>query len=327
MLVGPTHSAYLKIAEGCDRVCAFCAIPGIRGRFQSRTLDSVVAEARQLAAAGVREVNLISQDTTSWGKDQPGRPRLADLVRALDAKGEGLDWIRLLYLYPSAITDELIEVIAGARRVLPYVDVPLQHASDRMLRAMRRGTTGERQRELVGRLRAGIPGLTLRTTLIVGFPGERDEDFEELLAFVDDMRFDRVGVFRYSDEEGTAGFEYDGKVPREIARERYARLTEALQRQRVEAAGAAVGSEGRVLIDAGGRDRCVGRAASMAPEIDGEILVHGAASTGEMVRVRVESARGADLEAVLLERETPERSTETYPIEGVSPFALKIAPQ
>ena len=155
VLVGPQHSAYLKIAEGCNRVCAFCAIPGIRGRFQSRSAQSIIAEARQLGAAGTREINLISQDTTSWGSDQPGRPRLADLVRALD-EVDSLDWVRLLYLYPSAVTDELIAAIAGATRVLPYIDVPLQHASDRVLKAMRRGTSGERQRDLVRRLRAGI---------------------------------------------------------------------------------------------------------------------------------------------------------------------------
>ncbi|HEX2484854.1 MAG TPA: MiaB/RimO family radical SAM methylthiotransferase, partial [Myxococcota bacterium] len=183
LLVGPGHSAYVKIAEGCDRICAFCAIPGIRGRFQSRALDSLVREARQLAEAGVRELNLVAQDSTSWGKDLPGRPSLAELVRALDAV-DGVDWIRLLYLYPSAVDDDLIAAIAGARRVLPYVDVPLQHGSDPMLKAMKRGTTAARQRRLVERLRAGIPGLTLRTTFIVGFPGETDADFEALCEFV-----------------------------------------------------------------------------------------------------------------------------------------------
>src|SRR5690606_10879066 len=203
LLIGPTHSAYLKIAEGCDRVCAFCAIPGIRGRFQSRTLESVLAEARQLAAAGVREINLVAQDSTSWGKDLApragaGRPRLSELLVALDTDLE-LDpvaWIRLLYVYPSAVGDDLVEALAGRRRVLPYVDVPLQHASDAVLRAMRRGTTAERQRRLVERLRAESPDLTLRTTFIVGFPGETDADFEALCAFVREMRFDHVGVFR-----------------------------------------------------------------------------------------------------------------------------------
>ncbi len=326
VLVGPTHSAYLKIAEGCDRVCAFCAIPGIRGRFQSRPSDSIVAEARQLAAAGVREVNLISQDTTSWGKDQPGRPALAELVRRLDEVQE-LDWIRLLYLYPSAISDALIEAIAAAERVLPYVDVPLQHASDRLLRAMRRGTTRARHLDLIGRLRDGIPNLTLRTTLIVGFPGEQDGDFDALCDFVREVRFDRVGVFRYSDEEGTAAYDHGEKVPRSLARERYDALTEILGRQQSEAARALIGREPRVLVDAGGRDRAVGRSAAMAPEIDGEIQLRGAAATGEMVTARILGASGADLEAQVLRRESKERGLDAYPAEGLSPFAQKLAPQ
>jgi ribosomal protein S12 methylthiotransferase len=326
VLVGPTHSAYLKVAEGCDRVCAFCAIPGIRGRFQSRPADSVVAEARQLAAAGVREVNVISQDTTSWGKDQPGRPALAELVRRLDAVQQ-LDWIRLLYLYPSAISDELIDAIAAAERVLPYVDVPLQHASDRILRAMRRGTTQARQRELVRRLRDGIPNLTLRTTLIVGFPGEREQDFAELCDFVRDVRFDRVGVFRYSDEETTAAFDHAEKVPRTLARERYDALGEILSGQMTRASRKQIGSECTVLVDAGGRDRAVGRSAAMAPEIDGNVLLNGAAATGELVRARIVGAKGVDLEAEVLEREDPVRSLDAYPEVGRSSFAQKIAPQ
>jgi ribosomal protein S12 methylthiotransferase len=304
VLVGPVHSAYVKIAEGCDRICAFCAIPGIRGRFQSRTLESLLAEARQLAAGGTRELNLVAQDSTSWGKDlaaeRPGgrgaRPRLHELLSALDAV-DGLDWIRLLYVYPSAVTEELVEVLASGRRVLPYVDVPLQHASDAMLRAMRRGTTAERQRRLVERLRAAIPGLTLRTTLIVGFPGETDADFEELCAFASESRFDRVGVFRYSDEEGTAAFELPGKVPRAVARERQRALTGLLREIQAGKQRELLGREVDLLIDAGGRDRARGRMRSQAPEIDGEVVLRGQASTGELLRARVTAVRGADLEA------------------------------
>jgi ribosomal protein S12 methylthiotransferase len=309
ILVGPGHSAYVKIAEGCDRICAFCAIPGIRGRFQSRALDSLVREVAQLAAAGVREVNLVAQDSTSWGKDLPGRPRLAELVRALDAVG-GVDWIRLLYLYPSAVDDDLIEAIAGAKRVLPYVDVPLQHASDAMLKAMRRGTTAARQRRLVERLRAGIPGLTLRTTFIVGFPGETDADFEALCDFVRETRFDRLGVFRYSDEEGTAGAALPAKVPRKVARARYRRLT-ALQREVMAARLAEqVGHEVRVLVDGVlGRSRALGRLASQAPEIDGitHLVVKGGTPkvlaplrVGDLVTARITGVRGGvDLEAAV----------------------------
>lgn len=304
LLIGPTHSAYLKIAEGCDRVCAFCAIPGIRGRFQSRTLESVLAEARQLAAAGVRELNLVAQDSTSWGKDLApvpgqGRPRLAALLRALDRDPalEPLAWLRLLYVYPSAVDDELIEAVAAGRRLLPYVDVPLQHASDRMLRAMRRGTTADRQRRLVERLRAAIPGLTLRTTFIVGFPGETDEDFESLCEFVREMRFDRVGVFRYSDEEGTAAFALPDKVPKRVARARHRALLALLRELQAEQLAGLVGRTETVLVDAGGRDRARGRLRSQAPEIDGEVLLRGGAETGRFVRARIAAVRGPDLVA------------------------------
>ena len=291
----------MKIAEGCDRVCAFCAIPGIRGRFQSRSLESLVAEVGGLGEAGVREVNLVAQDSTSWGKDLPvsgvGRPELAQLLRALD-RVESVDWIRLLYLYPSAVGDALIDAFAGARRVLPYVDMPLQHASDRMLRAMKRGTTAERQRRLVERLRAGIPDLTLRTTFIVGFPGETDEDFEELMDFVRETRFDRLGVFRYSDEEGTTAQELDGKVPRSVARERYRRLTDLQREIMRETLEAQVGREAPVLVDARVRgDLLLGRLPSQAPEIDGIVYLKGGAGVGDLTRARITAVRDVDLEA------------------------------
>ena len=298
ILVGPTHTAYLKIAEGCDRICSFCAIPGIRGRFQSRSLASLEAEARQLAAAGVRELNLVAQDSTSWGKDLPGRPRLDAVLRSLDGV-EGLDWVRLLYLYPSAVTDEVIAALAGGRRVLPYVDVPLQHASDAMLRAMKRGTTADRQRRLVERLRAGIPDVALRTTFIVGFPGETDADFEMLCEFVREIRFDRVGVFRYSDEEGTSARELPGKVSKRAARERQRALLDLLRELQAEKLAEWVGREVEVLVDAGGRDRAVGRMRSQAPDIDGNVLLHGAARTGDLLRAHITAVRGPDLAATL----------------------------
>jgi ribosomal protein S12 methylthiotransferase len=308
ILTGAGHSAYVKIAEGCDRICAFCAIPGIRGRFQSRRLESVLAETAQLASLGVREINLVAQDSTSYGKDLApsaggGRSRLADLVRALDGVDAAL-WIRLLYLYPSAVTADLIDAIAGAKRVLPYVDVPLQHASTRVLSAMKRGTSGERQRKLVERLRAGISGLTLRTTFIVGFPGETDADFAELLEFVRWARFDRVGVFRYSDEEGTAGCELPDKVPRKLARERYRALTKLQASILAEKLAARVGEEDVALVDAPiGRDKAQARLASQAPEIDGVTFVRGEhLHAGDLVRVRITGAKqGVDLEADALE--------------------------
>ena len=308
ILTGSGHSAYVKIAEGCDRVCAFCAIPGIRGGFQSRKLESVVTEVEQLARLGVRELNLVAQDSTSYGKDLAaragaGRPKLADLVRALDASNADA-WIRLLYLYPSAVSEDLIDAIASARKVLPYVDVPLQHASDAVLGAMKRGTTGDRQRRLVERLRERIPNLTLRTTLIVGFPGETDSDFEELLAFVRWARFDRVGVFRYSDEEGTAALDLANKVPRKLARERYRALTQLQASILADKLAARVGSEDVALVDAAiGRDKAQARLASQAPEIDGVTFVRGASlRPGDLVRVRIRQVKqGIDLEADALE--------------------------
>jgi len=296
LLLGARHSAYLKIAEGCDRVCAFCAIPAIRGRFQSRTLDSVLAEARMLAGQGVRELNVISQDTLSWAKDLHGRPRIAELVRALDGV-DGLDWVRFLYLYPSALGDDVLDALAGAKRVLPYLDVPLQHASDRILRAMKRGVTAERQRKLVARARERLPGAALRTTFIVGFPGETEDDFAELRAFVRETRFDRVGVFRYSDEEGTSAHALGDKVPRSVARRRHRGLM-ALQREIMRVTLAAqVGETAQVLVDSGGRDRAVGRLWSQAPEVDGSVLLRGGARAGELVRARLTGVRDVDLEA------------------------------
>ena len=299
LLIGERHSAYVKIAEGCDRICAFCAIPGIRGRFQSRTLASIVNETEALGRQGVREINLVSQDTTSWGKDLYGGPRLAELIAALDAI-ESVDWIRLLYLYPTAVSDGVIDAIARARRVLPYVDMPLQHGSDRMLRAMRRGTTAERQRKLVAKLRERIPRLALRTTFIVGFPGERDEDFRDLLDFVAESRFDRVGVFRYSDEQGTAAADYGEKVPRDVTRARFDALM-SLQRDIMdEKLQKLIGSEQRVLVDQAAPGLAVGRLWSQAPEIDGSVLLRGGAPVGEIVAARITGVRDVDLEAEVL---------------------------
>ena len=313
LVIGPGHSAYVKISEGCDRVCAFCAIPGIRGRFQSRRLESVVAEAEQLAAAGAKELNLVAQDATSYGKDLPGRPRLSDLLAALD-EVEGIAWIRQLYVYPNAVTDDFMDLLARGRRVLPYVDVPLQHASDRVLRAMKRGTTQARQRALVARLRERIPGVTLRTTFIVGFPGETEDDFARLRDFVREMRFDHVGVFRYSDEEGTAARTYGEKIPRSTARQRHRELVGLQSEIMAEKLSARVGTEAPVLVDRAGAAGAArsggavigtahGRLASQAPEIDGEVLLKlGGArvSPGDFVRARISAVRGCDLEAHVL---------------------------
>ena len=301
LLIGSGHSAYLKIAEGCDRVCAFCAIPGIRGKFQSRAVESLVQEAAGLGEQGVFELNLISQDTTSYGKDRYGRPQLAELITAID-QVDSLGWIRLLYLYPSALSDQVIAAIAGADRVLPYVDVPLQHGSDAVLNRMRRGVTRERQRQLVARLRAAIPDLVLRTTFIVGFPGETDDDFKQLLDFVEESAFDRVGVFRYSDEEDTEAESYAGKVPRALARERYQAVMETqreIMRAKLEAQ---VGQEAMVLVDQAAPGMAVGRHWGQAPEIDGQVFLRGGRfAAGDQVRARISGLRDVDLEAEPLE--------------------------
>lgn len=296
LLIGERHSAYVKIAEGCDRICAFCAIPEIRGPFQSRTLASIVHEVEALGREGVREVNLVSQDTCSWGKDLPGRPGLDALVRALD-EIDTVRWIRLLYLYPTAVSDALIDAVAGAKRVLPYFDVPLQHASDRVLRAMRRGVTAERQRRLVQKIRARIPGAVLRTTFIVGFPGETDDDFQQLLDFVREARFDRVGVFRYSDEESTAAHTLEGKVPRKVARTRYDALVSLQQGIMREKLQSLAGTTVEVLVDRASNRRGTGRMASQAPEVDGVVGLRGEARVGELVSAVVTGVRDVDLEA------------------------------
>jgi ribosomal protein S12 methylthiotransferase len=216
---------------------------------------------------------------------------------------EGLDWIRLHYLYPSAVSDDLLDAIAGAKRVLPYLDVPLQHASDAVLRAMRRGVTARRQAELVARLRERLPGVVLRTTFIVGFPGEADADFEALLAFVRETRFDRVGVFRYSDEEGTSAAALADKVPAAVSRRRFRALTALAREIAREKLEALVGAEASVLVDRAAGGHAAGRLASQAPEVDGRVILRGAARAGEMVRARITRAREPDLEAEVVARE------------------------
>ncbi len=302
----PRHAAYIKIAEGCNHPCSFCIIPRIRGRHRSRTVESVVREARQLVAEGVREINLISQDTTYFGMDrwtdQRPNPRspvdsskgesLASLLRELDTI-EGDHWIRLLYTHPAHWSDELIETIGRSRHVARYVDIPLQHISDRMLAAMQRETDGAHIRGLVRRMRAGIPGLTIRTTFIVGFPGETDADFEELLAFLEETRFDRVGVFRYSREEGTKAAKLGDQVPDDVKQARWARAMELLQRLSRERLESMVGRRLRVLVEKPGLARSEGD----AMEIDGVVAVPKALPVGDFAEVTVTGAKAYDLVA------------------------------
>lgn len=297
-LAGPAHSAYVKIAEGCNRTCSFCSIPSIRGKQRSRPLEDVVAEARMLAERGTIEINLVSQDTIAYGRDIDGKPTLAALVRAL-GEIDSLQWIRLHYLYPESLTDELVEVIATHPKVVRYVDMPLQHASDAMLRRMKRGHGGERLRRVVETVRAKVPGVVFRTAFIVGHPGETDADFEELCEFVKWAEFDHVGVFRYSDEENVASFEQDLKVPAKISAQRHRKLM-AVQRPIARKKNKArIGHTLRVLVEGPSEEHefvMQGRHAGQAPEVDGVVYLSGAEVTmGTMIDVVITQSAEFDL--------------------------------
>jgi len=300
-------SAWLKIAEGCNRTCAFCVIPQIRGKQRSRAADDVVAEAERLVDGGAIELNLVSQDTVAWGRDlgKDDRSPLADLVR-LVADVKGVRWVRLFYLYPEAIDAALVDLLANHPRVVPYVDMPLQHASDSMLKRMRRGHGHDRQKRVVDRLRGSIPHLTFRTAFIVGHPGETQGDFEELCAFVSWARFEHAVVFRYSDEETCASHRMDAKVPPLVSANRARRLV-ALQRTIArEKNRALVGREMDVLVEGPSEEHDLvmkGRHAGQAPDIDGSVyLSEGEARAGEMRRVRIVQSSDWDLVGDLLER-------------------------
>ena len=279
IVTGNKASAYVKIAEGCNRSCSFCVIPQLRGKQRSRPVADVVREVQQLVAQGVREVNLISQDTIAYGRDHTKEERatLAELVRKV-ADVKGLSWVRVFYLYPEKIDDELIDLLANHPRVVPYVDMPLQHASDAMLKRMQRGHGVDRQKRVVERMRASIPDLTFRTAFIVGHPGETDADFEELCDFVKWARFERVGVFRYSDEETAKSSEQDGKVPKLVAVEPLAQADDApaQDRAREEQGARRPRARGpRRGRERGARVRDDGPPRGQAPDIDGQVYLSG----------------------------------------------------
>lgn len=302
----PKHSAYVKIAEGCNHTCSFCIIPKIRGRHRSRTQESVVKEVSQLVASGVKEINLISQDLTYFGMDKwtEARPNprspvdstrgesLATLLRALNAI-PGDFWIRLLYTHPAHWSDELIQTIAECPKVARYVDIPLQHISDRMLTIMQRETSGDYIRQLIAKMRAGIPGLAIRTTFIVGFPGETKEDFEELLQFIKETKFERAGVFRYSSEEGTKAYKLDGRVHHKTTESRWNKSMRELQLIAEEFNASQVQRTMRVLVEKPG----VARTEMDAPEIDGTVFVDQSLPVGEFAEVTIGDWRGYDLVA------------------------------
>lgn len=297
LVTTPARSAYLKVADGCSRRCAFCIIPRIRGRQRSRPIDDVVAESRALASSGVREAVLVAQDLTHYGTDLPGTPTLAELVRRLADEVPGLDWVRLMYLYPRDIDDALLEVVAGHPRVLKYLDVPVQHGDDRVLATMRRGTTAREMLRLVDRIRKRVPGVVLRTTYLVGHPGETEAAFEALLAFVDATRFEMAGVFPFSPEPGSHAAGLPGQVPIRVRRDRAARLENRLSRIAEAQRATQIGQAHPALVEVPGtRGRpAEGRFWFQAPEVDG--LVRWPArdvEPGDIVPVRITGAANAD---------------------------------
>ena len=287
--------AYLRIAEGCDNWCAFCAIPGIRGKYRSRALDAILAEARALAAQGVKELIVIAQDITRWGKDLYGKPSLAMLLKEL-VQIEGVEWIRLHYLYPDAFDDELIDVIAREDKIVKYLDIPLQHINNEILRRMNRRGTGDEIRVLIRTLRERIPGLVLRTSLIAGLPGETEAEFEELCQWLREVRMERVGVFPFSPEEGTPAAKMTDRCDEEEAQRR-ADLILDLQAQIMDDYNAAcVGKTMRVLTEAkAGGGLCSGRTFADSPEIDGTVYFEGSAAPGEFADVLITSVEDGEL--------------------------------
>lgn len=294
----PRHYAYVRISEGCDQKCTFCTIPSIRGPMRCKTPDELVAECRELLADGARELILIGQDTTSFGADLDYAPGLAGLLRRLDADCDAARWIRLMYAYPSAMTDEMIAALADCPRVVKYVDIPLQHVSDRVLKAMGRRVTRRQQEALLERIRGRIPRAAIRTTFIVGFPGETQAEFEELLAFVRGFGFDAVGAFKYSCEPQTPAARMSAHLPEQVKAERYARLMLAQQEVALAAAGRRVGQTLEVVVDGPMDDGggVVARHAGQAPEVDAVCLIPQARHpAGTTLSVRVVATRGYDL--------------------------------
>jgi ribosomal protein S12 methylthiotransferase len=296
--VGDFFTSYLKVSEGCNHKCAFCIIPKIRGLHQSRPIADLIEEARMLADQGVREINLIAQDLTAYGRDLTPPTSLASLLRELNGL-EGLNWIRLLYCYPNFVTEQLLDSIAELPKVVKYIDMPLQHADDGILRAMRRERSGDSLRKLLERIRRRVPDVVLRTSFIVGFPGEDEAAFSRLVKFVREEQFDRVGVFTYSREENTDAYDLPAQVPQRVKRERRAALMAVQAEISMKKNREIVGREVEVLVEgriAGRANRLRGRTAGQAPEIDGQTFLTGEAEAGDFVRARIEKARTYDLD-------------------------------
>jgi len=302
VLATPGYTAFIKIAEGCDRPCAFCFIPQMRGHFRSRRFGSVMQEAEQLAKQGVKEIVLVAQDSSRYGEDLGERDALAQLLREL-AHLEGIEWVRVMYTYPTHISDAFLDVLATEPKAVKYLDMPLQHASANVLKLMKRGGTRQSLERLIKRVRERVPGIAIRTTFITGFPGETEEDFEELLTFIRNAEFDRVGVFTYSDEEVTPAFDLPNKVDAKIAKRRRARLMKEQARISRKRNRARVGSTVRVLFEGESTESELlwqGRMETQAADIDGSVLINDAPEdfepvAGEFVNVLITEAHEYDL--------------------------------
>lgn len=296
--VTPRHFAYLKISEGCDRLCTFCAIPKMRGKHATKPMEEVVAEARELAADGVRELVIVAQDTTYYGMDLYGEPRLAELLETLEGV-EGIDWIRLMYLYPMYIDERLLGTIGASEKIVPYLDLPLQHINDTMLKRMQRRVRRAETEEILSAIRSAIPDVALRTTFITGFPGETDTQFDELVEFVEAQAFPRVGVFTYSFEPDTPAAKLEGHLPEEVKIARRERLMQAQQAVAFDWSEAQIGRTHDVVIDApveGETDVYTGRSYADAPDVDPIVYVTGAGiAVGDIVPCEIVAAQEYDL--------------------------------
>lgn len=289
-----SHTAYVKVSEGCSRTCSFCIIPKMRGLMKSRPVDSIVGELNNLANSGVQEINLIAQDMTSYGRDI--RTNLETLLREL-AKVNGIKWIRLFYCYPWGFTDSLVKLIAEEEKILNYIDIPLQHINDRILQLMDRKTTSDRIRGIIHKLREEIPNLTLRTTFIVGFPGETEEEFNELLDFVEEVQFERAGAFKYSQEEGTRAGDMPGQIPNEVKEERYEKLMEVQSEVSLNKNRALIGTVHEGFIEGRENGNYIARISSQAPEVDGVTYVKRTRKlkVGDLVKISIMDADTYDL--------------------------------
>lgn len=295
----PKFSRYVKISEGCDHVCTFCTIPTFRGKHRSRTIEDVETEVRTLAAFGAKEIILTGQDTTFFGRDHSGKFQLPELLQRLE-QVEGVEWIRLLYAYPACVTQELMDTLRNSSKIVPYLDMPLQHASDAMLSAMRRGITKRRTADLLKKFRDTVPGLAIRTTFIVGFPGESDRDFQELLDFMKEMRFERAGIFRYSQEEGSPAGAMKDQIPEKLKQSRYDEAMGLQQTISRKFHKAQVGKTFRTLIErpADGKSGLwKGRSTMDAPDVDGSVFVRSDSSLqpGTFHEVKITSSTDYDL--------------------------------